>query len=170
MKGWMQTWLVHMRRPVALWRTIGTRQFLGFNVLGLGMIVSAIAHPIFLLTPLYILFDPQVLWRDGGAFTGVFAAFTLFNLTYGYAAMWRLSQRTLAIRGRQALLPFSLLLPFYWLLISVATLRAFGELLVRPHGWNKTPHTATPSAARRTRTSPNSPTARRQAARHAQAR
>jgi cellulose synthase/poly-beta-1,6-N-acetylglucosamine synthase-like glycosyltransferase len=30
-KGYMQTWLVHMRNPVALWRKIGWKGFLGFN-------------------------------------------------------------------------------------------------------------------------------------------
>ncbi len=169
MKGWMQTWLVHMRRPVTLWRTIGTRRFLGFNIVGLGMIVSAIAHPIFLATPVYILSDPQALWRDGGGLAGIFAALTLFNLAFGYAAMWWLSQRTLAIRGRRALLPFSLMLPFYWLLIGFATAFAVVELVVRPHGWNKTPHTATRSATRRAALVPDPP-AHRTTARRVQAR
>jgi hypothetical protein len=46
----MQTWLVHMRRPGRLLRAIGLRQFVGFNLIGIGMILSALLHPVYLWT------------------------------------------------------------------------------------------------------------------------
>ena len=143
MKGWMQTWLVHMRHPLALWRSTGAWQFLGFQLLGLGMIVSAIAHPLFILTPLWIALDPLSLWRGGGVLAGVFAGLTLFNLAFGYLAMWRLSTRALDLRGRRQLARYIVLLPVYWLLVGLATVRAAWELLTDPHRWNKTAHTET---------------------------
>jgi len=143
MKGWMQTWLVHMRHPAILWRTVGAGRFLGFNALGLGMIVSALAHPVFILTPLWILLDPASPWRGGGLLPSLFAGLTLFNLAFGYAAMWALSTRALAARGRHGLVPLVALLPAYWLLVGLATALAGIELLRAPHRWNKTPHTAT---------------------------
>ena len=37
-------------------------------------------------------------------------------------------------------MPLQFLLPFYWLLLSIATLRALHELLDRPFYWDKTEH------------------------------
>ena len=47
LKGWMQTYLVHMRSPRALWRDLGAWRFLGFQVLMGGMVLAALVHPLF---------------------------------------------------------------------------------------------------------------------------
>jgi cellulose synthase/poly-beta-1,6-N-acetylglucosamine synthase-like glycosyltransferase len=144
LKGWLQTWLVHMRRPVALWRELGTRRMIGFNALGLGMIVSAIAHPVFIATPVLIALDPARLWSDGDMLIAALAGLSLFNLAAGYAAMVLLAERTLALRGRRALAGFLYLLPLYWLLMTAACLLAMAELTWKPHHWSKTPHLGRP--------------------------
>ncbi|MCB1502738.1 MAG: glycosyltransferase [Bauldia sp.] len=140
LKGWLQTWLVHMRQPIRLWRTLGTRRMAAFNALGLGMLVSAIAHPIFLVTPLLLLIDPGRLWGDGDLVVAGLAGLSIFNLAAGYAAMWTLAERTLALRGRSRLSRLLILLPAYWLLMAVACVLAVAELVHKPHHWNKTPH------------------------------
>lgn len=140
LKGWLQTWLVHMRHPIRLWRALGTRRMAAFNALGLGMLVSAIAHPVFLATPLLLLLDPGRLWGDGNLVVAALAGLSIFNLAAGYAAMWTLAERTLALRGRQRLSRLLVLLPLYWLLMAAACGLAVAELVRRPHHWNKTPH------------------------------
>ena len=112
------------------------------------MVVSALAHPFFIATPVWILLDPTSPWHGGGTLPAVFAGLTIFNLAFGYTAMWALSTRALAVRGRHRLMPLVLLLPAYWLLVGIATARAIGELLLAPHRWNKTPHVASRVAAR----------------------
>jgi cellulose synthase/poly-beta-1,6-N-acetylglucosamine synthase-like glycosyltransferase len=144
MKGWLHTWLVHMRHPFRLWRALGTRQMVGFQALGLGMIVSALAHPIFLAVPFLVLFDPGRLWSEGGILVAAIAGLSLFNLAAGYAAMATLATTTLAFRGREALAAYLYLLPLYWLLMALACLLAVAELMVKPHHWNKTPHVGRP--------------------------
>lgn len=139
-KGWLHTWLVHMRHPLRLWRALGTWRMLGFQALGLGMIVSAVAHPVFLATPLLVLLDPGRLWSDGGVAIAALAGVSLFNLAAGYAAMASLSTATLALRGRETLGTYLYLMPLYWLLMGLACLFAVAELVVKPHHWNKTPH------------------------------
>jgi cellulose synthase/poly-beta-1,6-N-acetylglucosamine synthase-like glycosyltransferase len=47
LKGWMQTYLVHMRAPRRLWRELGAKRFLGLQVLMGGLILSALVHPWF---------------------------------------------------------------------------------------------------------------------------
>jgi cellulose synthase/poly-beta-1,6-N-acetylglucosamine synthase-like glycosyltransferase len=144
LKGWLQTWLVHMRHPVALWRALGTRRMIGFQALGLGMIVSALAHPVFLATPVLLALNPARLWSNGDMLIAAFAGLSIFNLAAGYAAMATLAERTLTLRGRRGLMGFLYLLPFYWLLMAVACLIAVAELVFKPHHWSKTPHVGRP--------------------------
>jgi cellulose synthase/poly-beta-1,6-N-acetylglucosamine synthase-like glycosyltransferase len=47
LKGFVQTWLVHMRSPRALWRELGPRGFLAFQVMVGGTVLSALVHPWF---------------------------------------------------------------------------------------------------------------------------
>jgi hypothetical protein len=42
--------------------------------------------------------------------------------------------------GHPELVPPALLLPAYWLMMSIAAIRAFLQLLVRPSHWEKTVH------------------------------
>ena len=46
-KGWMQTWLVHMRAPVRLWRDLGAAGFWTFQLVVGGNVLSALVHPLF---------------------------------------------------------------------------------------------------------------------------
>jgi cellulose synthase/poly-beta-1,6-N-acetylglucosamine synthase-like glycosyltransferase len=144
MKGWLQTWLVHMRHPIALWRTLGTRRTIGFHALGLGMIISALAHPVFLATPVLLAIDPSRMWSDGDVLIATIAGLSIFNLAAGYAAMAVLAEKTLALRGRHALGGFLYLLPLYWMLMTAACLLATAELFLKPHHWSKTPHLGRP--------------------------
>ena len=146
-KGWLQTWLVHMRHPLRLRREIGGRRMAGFNALGLGMVVSMLAHPVFLATPILIALDPGRFWGHGLAVAAL-AGLAVFNLAFGYVAMAMLAGRALAVRRREALAAYIWLLPLYWLLMGVACLLAIRDLLLRPHRWNKTPHVGTALSGR----------------------
>ncbi len=140
-KGWMQTWLVHVRNPGRLARELGWRGFLGFNLIGTGLIVSALIHPVYLATVVVVATSPLDLWGDGGAFAALIVGINLFNLFAGYTAMTTLGVRTLELRGNGRMAPSLVMLPFYWLLMSLAAYRALAHLIFRPHHWEKTPHT-----------------------------
>ncbi|RMF00052.1 MAG: glycosyltransferase, partial [Alphaproteobacteria bacterium] len=47
LKGYLQTYFVHMRHPWRLWRELGARRFLGFQLMIGGVVFSALAHPLF---------------------------------------------------------------------------------------------------------------------------
>ena len=142
-KGWMQTWLVHMRRPVLLFRELGPLGFLGFNLIGAGMLVSAVIHPVYLASFILLAADPLALWTEAGAIGSAVIGANLFNLAAGYLAVALLTERALALRGRSRELPALIGLPVYWLLMAVACVRALVQLVVRPHLWEKTPHVGT---------------------------
>lgn len=160
-KGWMQTWLVHMRRPVLLFRELGPLGFLGFSLIGAGMLVSAVIHPVYLASFILLAADPLALWTEAGAFGSAVIGANLFNLAAGYLAVALLTERALALRGRSRELPALIGLPVYWLLMAVACVRALFQLVVKPHLWEKTPHVGVgPSAEPSTRTRPGRPTGR----------
>ncbi|MEZ5913011.1 MAG: glycosyltransferase [Paracoccaceae bacterium] len=46
LKGYMMTWAVHSRRPLRLWRELGTWKFLGFQVMFLGTISQYLLAPV----------------------------------------------------------------------------------------------------------------------------
>lgn len=149
-KGWMQTWLVHMRHPVGLFRDLGPRQFFGFNLIGMGMVVSSIAHPIFLATPILLLRNPLGLWQGADLLIATIIGINIFNLIAGYLAVGVLTRRTLKLRRRTVIASALLGLPLYWLMMAAACVRAMGQLAVAPHSWEKTPH-----VGRRPRTGPS---------------
>ena len=136
----MQTWLVHTRHPWRLARELGFRGSLGFALIGTGLIVSSMIYPAYLVTLLAMATNPLSLWGDGGVFASMVLGVNLFNLFGGYAAMAILSERSLRLRGRVVGARGLVLLPIYWLLMSLASYRAVFELVVRPHHWEKTPH------------------------------
>jgi glycosyltransferase XagB len=158
MKGWMQTWLVHMRHPRRCWRELGALKFFGAQALMGGMVLSALMHPVFYLMLAVELLtgDPLALPIDG--WDRALWSLAAFNLLAGYSSAMLLAALTVVRRRRLWLLPHVALMPVYWLLISFASYRAAWQLLRQPFLWEKTEHRARP-------TSPLSPTARPKRAR-----
>jgi glycosyltransferase XagB len=142
LKGWMQTWLVHMRRPGRLWRDLGAWRFLGVQALIGGMVLSALAHPVF-----YLLLAVEVAAGRGwpgpdDAVEWAFVCLAGFNLAAGFGSAVLLAAVTVFRRKRLWLLPHIVLMPVYWLLISAASYRAAWQLFRDPYLWEKTEHRA----------------------------
>jgi glycosyltransferase XagB len=138
-KGWMQTWLVHMRHPIRLARELGPAGFLGFNLVSTGLIVSSLVYPLYFLLLLTALANPLHFWGDGGLLAASLFGLNLFNLGAAYIAMGLLGHRALKLRGRSEAGAICLL-PIYWLIASFASYRAVFQLLTKPFVWEKTPH------------------------------
>ncbi|MFI5409036.1 glycosyltransferase family 2 protein [Kaistia sp. UC242_56] len=140
LKGWMQTSLVHTRHPIQLWRGIGTRRMLGFVLTGFGTLVAAAIHPVYIASAVALVIDPTIIWRSGSPLAAAVIFLNVFNFVAGYVAFGMLSRATLRLRRKKrqpGVLPF---LPGYWLLLSLACYRAFFQLIVAPHHWEKTRH------------------------------
>ena len=139
MKGWMQTWLVHMRSPRKLWRDAGARGFLTLNLIVGGNVLTALAHP-FLVGGVTISLAASALGYPSAYLSGRFAAIHLAAIVLGY-----LTSATIGLAGlaRCGLLHASgvlLLMPFYWVCLSIAAWRALYQLATEPHRWEKTEH------------------------------
>ena len=66
-KGWMQTWLVHMREPRRLLRDLGLPGFLAFQLVVGGNALAALVHPLFLAGLVYGVLIGAPMWKSGGA-------------------------------------------------------------------------------------------------------
>lgn len=147
LKGFIQTWLVHMRAPRTLLRELGPRGFLAFQIMIAGTVLSALVHPWF--------YGLLALELGGGFLTlpqtvlGLpFWTISVFSLVAGYATAMGLGALALRHRGLDRHLWQVPLMPLYWLLISVAAYRAVWQFAVAPFKWEKTEHG---SRAKRTR-------------------
>ncbi|MCV0395923.1 MAG: hypothetical protein K5872_06665 [Rhizobiaceae bacterium] len=135
----MQTWLVHMRNPAALWRDLGWRSFLVFQVLFTGMIASALVHPFFVCTLLWLA-GSALLGNEPATYHSALISVDIVNILLGYLGFLMLGRQTLAPPERKGFWRVALFTPVYWIMMSVAAWRAVGQLFARPHEWEKTPH------------------------------
>lgn len=145
-KGYMMTWAVHMRDPVLLWRQIGPRRFLGFQILFLGSISQALLAPLLLsfwaMTlhlphPLTGLVRPELAY----AMICLFVLAEAVNLATGLLGL-RLAGRPvhpLWVPAMHVYHPFA----------ALAAYKALWEMVTRPFYWEKTAHgrTGEPTAA-----------------------
>lgn len=138
-KGWIQTWLVHMRQPVRLWRELGPASFMAFQVLFLGTILSVLIHPLALVTILYVL--AKLSLADVVHVTEMAIAIAgVVTVALGYGAFLAVGRATLSRDERKQFWKVVALTPLHWTLLSWAAWRALLDLYRQPHQWNKTPH------------------------------
>lgn len=137
-KGYMQTYLVHMRNPLRLFRTIGLMPFLGVQLLIGGTFMTFLINPIlWLLFIFWIAFRP--LWMESVFPLWILTLSTL-NLIVGNAMGIYLNMLAVFRRRLFHLTFYSLMNPFYWILHSIAAYKALWQLFTKPFFWEKTVH------------------------------
>jgi cellulose synthase/poly-beta-1,6-N-acetylglucosamine synthase-like glycosyltransferase len=131
-KGWMQTYLVHMRQPRKLCRDLGAPGFAGFQLVIGGTVLAALVHPFFMIELICRLFAGNA----GVLFAGIPAA----TIATGYSASLLLALLGLKRRGLLGSAWVLLTMPAHWLLLSLAAWRALYQLARDPYRWEKTEH------------------------------
>ncbi|MCL4535914.1 MAG: glycosyltransferase [Bacteroidetes bacterium] len=148
-KGYMQTYLVHMRDPISFIRAHGWHAlFFQLNVGG--KIGFMLINPLlWLLTFSYFAFYPiagptiEELYPPLVFYTAV-TSFVFGNFLFLYYYMIGVAKREY-----WWLTKYVFLIPFYWLMASVAAGIALYQLFFRPHYWEKTIHGLTVKAPAR---------------------
>ncbi|MDB5600160.1 MAG: hypothetical protein JWN71_2204 [Xanthobacteraceae bacterium] len=138
MKGYMQTFLVHTRRPLHLMRTIGPLGFLGFVFFIGGTVLAGLLNPIFWI--LYLVWMFAATSGFDPVFPQLLLFLSLFNLLAGNGAFVFLHMLAPIRRGWLNLIPYSLTAIFYWVMISIAAYKGLWQLLRNPFYWEKTQH------------------------------
>ncbi len=153
-KGYMQTWLVHMRNPVRLCREVGLRGFMGFHVMVLATPMLPLLNPLFwsMIIVWFVwkaswikpLFPSSVYYFASAEF--YFANF-LFVFSNAAGVYWVIHE--LEKRGERyfsyGLIRSALLTPLYWVMMSIAAIKAAWQLITKPFYWEKTQHGLTDS-------------------------
>lgn len=137
-KGYMQTLLVHTRRPLHLIGRTGVLGFLGFVFFIGGTVLSGLFNPVFWM--LYLVWLALAVAGFDTLFPQVLLLISLANLLLGNGALMFLSMIAPLRRGWLGLIPFSLTTFFYWVLISIAAYKALWQLMRDPFYWEKTQH------------------------------
>ncbi len=145
-KGYLQTWLVHIRRPAVLYRTLGARSFLRFNLVLAGTPIIAVLNLVFwFITLLWFLGQPAVV---GAVFPWYIYFPALLALVLGNAATLYMNMISLREDDRPDLLVPALTVPAFWLMMSVAAAKGCYQLIRNPSYWEKTFHgLSTPKTA-----------------------
>jgi cellulose synthase/poly-beta-1,6-N-acetylglucosamine synthase-like glycosyltransferase len=135
-KGYLQTWLVHMRQPRRTWAELGPAGFLGFSVVMAGTPALALLNPVFwLLTGFWFFTRNELAIFPAWIFYPGILCMLMGNFLVFYRTL-------VAVRaaGQPALVFAALLYPAYWLMMSIAAVRALCQLVVAPSFWDKTVH------------------------------
>lgn len=144
LKGWMQSYLVHMREPRRLWCELGARRFVGLQLLMGGLILSAPVHPWFYVLLALNSWHGQLSSMPETVLGQSLLLIGVFNLIAGYLSAIRLGAAARARRGQRRLSVHAVTMPLYWLVISLAAYRAIWQLASAPFYWEKTEHFARP--------------------------
>ncbi|MFA6420891.1 MAG: glycosyltransferase [Patescibacteria group bacterium] len=140
-KGYIQTYLVHMRRPHEFISDWGNPHLLTFQLVVGGKVVSMWINPfLWLLTILYFGFRSTF-----GAFVESLYLTPVFymaavSLVFGNFLYFYYYMIGAAKREQWDLVKYAFFIPFYWLMMSVASWIAFNQVLFNPHYWSKTQH------------------------------
>ena len=140
LKGWMQTYLVHMRQPARTRRELGRRGWWALHGLIGGMMLSTLAHPICLAAIVYQVASGGLLMQSDSIVGRVLVWIAIVNLVLGYASAMTAGAIAAWRRGWWRTSIAALAMPLYWQLISIASYRALWQLFRAPHLWEKTAH------------------------------
>lgn len=136
-KGYAMTWAVHMRQPRRLWRDLGPRRFLGVQLLFGGSLAQLFCAPVLWSYWLMALHLPHPLagvlspWAAAAIGLGLFSAY-LVNCLVMYVGSGAESHRHLR--------PWIFTLDIYFVLATLAGLKALVEMVANPFFWDKTSH------------------------------
>jgi len=137
-KGYMQTYLVHMRNPAALIKKIGWKGFLGFSFFVGATPLTFLIYPFLLIIFICYLFLDLSTIRT--FFPDWVLFMSIFNLMVGNLLMIYVNMMAVFKRRFYELILFAIANPVYWLMHSVAAFMGLYQLVVKPFYWEKTNH------------------------------
>lgn len=161
-KGYFQTHLVHDRKTLSTLRELGPFGFFSYIMTVGGLSLTLLLNPLFWLICLTYLglwvakiqgleLEPwKMLYFD--SISDINPEFTLWSklswVFCGISIMLFMANFAFIIihiiacakRGLNRLYIMALLVPFYWVLISLAAWKGFLQLFLRPFYWEKTNH------------------------------
>lgn len=140
-KGYIQTYLVHMRNPLDFHKSWREPHFITFQVIVGGKILSMIINPLmWVITISYFVFRSTFgAWVEQ-FYPAPILYMAVFSLIFGNFLYMYYYMIGCAKRDYDDLMKYVFFVPLYWLGMSIAAWRAIGEMFFQPHYWSKTKH------------------------------
>jgi len=137
-KGYIQTYLVHMRHPIKLLRALGLGGFISFQLVIGGTFFGFLLNPLLWgLTGVWFATKWSVIEE---VFPGPVYYMGAISLYVGNFAFAYMNVAGCLRRRYYSLVKWALLSPVYWVLMSIAAWKGFLQLFYRPFYWEKTIH------------------------------
>jgi cellulose synthase/poly-beta-1,6-N-acetylglucosamine synthase-like glycosyltransferase len=137
-KGYMQTYLLHMEHPVRAWRQMGSRAFAAFQLFFGANTLCLLLNPIYFVL-IFAWFGWHPPWLQS-LFPAPIFYLALVGLFIANVA-WVLSLVSGCYARRNYTdVKWAFLAPVYWLAMSLASYKALVQLIRNPWYWEKTDH------------------------------
>ncbi len=137
-KGYIQTYLVHSRNPLKLFRDLRLANFINFQMVIGGNFFCFLLNPIYwLLAALWFLTRMKALSL---LFPPAIFAMGSLCLFVGNFSFIYIAAVGSYIRKYYELVKYSLIIFPYWVLMSIGAWKGFLQLVFKPHYWEKTKH------------------------------
>ncbi len=140
-KGYMQTYLVHMRQPLVYLRSGRWAEFLSLQLFVGGKTGVLFVNPaMWLLLLIYIGFAHSATALYHTLFPLPVFYMGIICLIFGNFFYTYMHLIGCMKRKQYHLVKWTLLIPLYWAMASAAAFLALQQLLFKPHYWEKTQH------------------------------
>jgi len=136
-KGYIQTYLVHMRRPRQLVKDMGWKQFLFFQLTFGANIYMPLINPLFWMVTVLTFLIPGI-FRFLFFYPIIYIC--IFNMVIGNLVYISLHLWPPVLRRNYASMALALAIPLYWILISIGAWKGAIQLITKPFYWEKTQH------------------------------
>jgi cellulose synthase/poly-beta-1,6-N-acetylglucosamine synthase-like glycosyltransferase len=140
LKGFLATWLVHMRDPVLLMRELRPAGLWAAQAVTIGVFASVLLHPICLVATIVLLALYPSLPVGTEITVIAVSGINLLVFIAGYVLGILLTRDALRLRGIVGWRLTLATMPIYWLLMSGAAWLALWQFITAPFHWNKTVH------------------------------
>jgi cellulose synthase/poly-beta-1,6-N-acetylglucosamine synthase-like glycosyltransferase len=137
-KGYLATFLIHLRHPRILHRDMGVKGMAHITVFVGGTPLLALLNPIFwILTLIWFIDKPEFIQQ---IFPAAIYYAALLAWVFGNFLMVYLTLISSRFVHAGEMIWAALLTPLYWVMMSIAALKALFQLVFTPSLWEKTVH------------------------------
>ncbi|MFW5996686.1 MAG: glycosyltransferase family 2 protein [Lentisphaeria bacterium] len=137
-KGYIQTYCVHLRNPVKSAFGLGIFNGIHYHLVIGGTPLSQLINPIYWGLAVFWLITRSSslsIYFPTPIFAMASVCLFVGNFLFAYT-----SSIACVRRGRGDLAIYGLVIPFYWILMSIGAWKGFLQLIRKPHFWEKTKH------------------------------
>jgi cellulose synthase/poly-beta-1,6-N-acetylglucosamine synthase-like glycosyltransferase len=143
-KGYLQTFLIHLRSPIEITKEMGVKGIFHLSAFVGATPILAVLNPVFWgLTIVWFVAHPAFVLE---IFPAPVYYLGLALWSFGNFVLWYLTILTARHTRQDGLTFAAVLVPLYWIMMSIAATKAVWQLVVTPSFWEKTVHGLTPKA------------------------